>query len=306
MNSLPHYMIIFKQRESESPTRQFHTSNDDLKGFFTSVPPEFILAAVEHAVYRYIELHPSRKPLSQVVFTVPMTIISSSRLIRGRSFIRSTSNKLIWLEDVPLIAALALKFSFFTCLDKVYQQSRGAIIGGHASPSLCALAVTFKEQMWLQAYDIHLSSSILCIRYVDNRFVAIEQSLSSQAASQRFLSMNFYDHPVELEPCGNDILVGYQLDFLRNHCLYVVPTKTFEFRSSRSAGSISRTLSGLNARLHLLHRGTYPRDQAPRLVKLLLAGYEQNGFDINILRRMAFKVSLRYSSPSKSVMKTAN
>ena len=282
-------------KERGSRNTEFYTSNDDLKGFFTSVPPEFILQAVQHAVHRYTEVQPSGKPLEQIVFSVPLKIVSASRLIRGRSFVRSTTNKIIWLEDVPTIAAMALQFGFFTCLGQVYQQSRGAIIGGHASPALCALAVTFKEQMWLQAYNVQItSSSLLCIRYVDNRFVAIKRSLMKQAAFQRFLSMNFYDPPVELEPCGNDDLVGYRLDFLRNQCLYVVPTESYEFRSSKSAGSTSRNLSGLNARLHLLYRGTFPRSLAPTLVSQLLEGYSKKGFDPAILRRMAFKVSLRY------------
>ena len=129
--------------------------------------------------------------------------------------------------------------------------------------------------------------------------MAVERSLLNSAAIQRFLSMNFYDSPVELEPCGNNNLVGYELDFVHNRCLYLVPTESYEFRSSKSAGSTSRNLSGLNARLHLLYRGTFPKTEVPQLVDKLLQGYVRNGLDISTLKQMAFRVSLRYAQKSQ-------
>jgi hypothetical protein len=189
---------------------------------------------------------------------------------------------------------MALDLGYFVCMGKVYRQDRGAIIGGHASPALCALAVTFKEFVWQKAYGIQMGSHLLCIRYVDNRFTAVEEHLLQHAAYQRFMSMDFYDPPVELEPCGNNVLLGYELDFYQFTCKYVVPTETYEFRSAHSAGSIHRTLSGLTARLHLLYRGTYPRSLAASLVKELLAGYVRSGFDRQILRKISFRVSSMY------------
>ena len=63
----------------------------------------------------------------------------------------------------------------------------------------------------------------------------------------------------------------------------------------RSAGTPTKVLSGLQARLHLLYRGTFPKDRCKGLVEQLLSGYEKQGFDRKLLQRIAFKVSVQYS-----------
>jgi hypothetical protein len=267
--------------------------NDDLKGFFTSVPKEKIMTAISHIICSYVGLDKIRREYKSICFTVPHKITSKCRLIRGKSFTKSTTNKVIYLADIFEISQLALSFSQFVCMNTCYQQTRGAIIGGHASPILCAAAVAFQEHLWQRAYDVCLSSSqFLCIRYVDNRITIPCESIRNQPAVQRFLHPLFYVSPVELESCGNNILLGYSIH--KDKVLYEVPTNSFCYRSARSAGSKKIVLSGLQARLHLLHRGTFPKKHCPALVSQILGMYQLQGFHMSLLQRIADRVAIRY------------
>jgi hypothetical protein len=270
---------------------RYEVHNDDLKGFLTSVPHEFIVNAAKHMVVHYRRTQPSQtgKPIT---FAIPTRIQAKSRIIRGKSSSKTTCTKTIFLDDIPELVRVALQFSHFTCLGEVYKQSRGAVIGGQASPALCALAVTYKEFVWQQAYKICTQDArFLCIRYVDNRLTVLASLLAAQSSFQRFLDPFFYQHPVELEPCGDMFFLGYLLDFDKAECLFRVPSQTHEYRSTRSAGSTRRCLSGFTARLFLLHRGTYPRSRIPPLVKIMIGHYVHHGFPPMLLHALASKVA---------------
>jgi len=290
---------LMRTRADSHLTTKLNFLNDDLRGFFTSVPHALISEAGDHLVFEYVRHHPAKMGIQEVIFTVPLKISAKSRLIRGKSFTRSTTNQTIRLLDLPQLISMALELSFFTCMGKVYQQDRGAIIGGQASPALCALAVTYKEHVWIKAYHITKHSGFLCIRYVDNRLTVIEDSLQSLSSYKRFTSLQFYEDPVELEACGTDEFLGYQLDFANCTCLYKIPDGPYHYRSTRSAGSAHRILSGLQARIHLLYRGTFPRTEAPRLLNELLENYVARGFTMQQLRSVSFRISAAYATKPK-------
>ena len=167
-------------------------------------------------------------------------------------------------------------------------------MGGHASPILCAIAVAFDEHMWTKAYNIQLHHSFLCIRYVDNRLTFMDSNLQTINSYNRFLDFLFYQYPVELEDCGNDIFLGYTIDMKQLSMAYVIPEESHAYRSIRSAGTTTKVLSGLTARLHLLYRGTFPSCNRLPLAKILIQKYEDRGFPKNILTSMLFKVTCKY------------
>ena len=139
---------------------------------------------------------------------------------------------------------------------------------------------------------------MLCIRYVDNRLTVISKELRKLPSFERFCNLLFYQSPIELEDCGDNILLGYEISLTSRYCRYVVPKFNYDFRSIRSAGGTSRILSGLNARLHLLYRGTSPKSDSHKLVSLLLQGYVRQGFSLEVVKRAAFKICTKYRSNS--------
>jgi hypothetical protein len=269
----------------------FH--NDDLKGFFTSVPHFVIIESAVHLVSTYNHIFPPKHG-EDTVFTVKINSTSKERSIRGRSFKHTSKNHIMRLADIPALVHFALKNSAFKCMDLMFQQDRGAIIGGHASPSICSMAVAYREFVWARAYQIAKHADMLCVRYVDNRLTIISKSLERTPPFSRFCNLLFYEAPIELENCGDNVLLGYRIDLTTKTCHYVVPEQAYFYRSPRSAGTTRRILSGLNARLHLLYRGTFPRTEARNLVSQLFHGYVQQGFHLDILKRIAFKINSRY------------
>ena len=200
----------------------------------------------------------------------------------------------MYLADLLEITQVALQASFFTSLGKVFTQCRGACIGGQASPAICAIVVAFREHMWLTAYQTTISSSQLCIRYVDNRAIMLSPIDEETARFKLLLNMEFYVLPIELEQCGHNILLGFEINMQQLQILFVPPQFQHEYRSPRSAGSTQRILSGLGARLHILHRGTFPRSNIPELVNKLFNVYVLKGFHISTLRKIGFKVAAKF------------
>ena len=268
--------------------------NSDLKGFFTSVPHEEVLSAIKHLSLQYFELPTQKAAFKDICFTVQNRFTSKTRIIRGKSFTKTTKNRVIYLADLESITALALSMSHFECMGLVHIQSRGAIMGGHASPILCAVAVAYDEFIWMNAYKITLDSSFICVRYVDNRLTMVNTKLAEHSAYRMFLDKMFYQFPVELEDCGNQEFLGYVINIEEKCISFKVPQEAHAYRSCRSAGTMDKVLSGLTARLHLLYRGTFPRSNAKALIQELLGHYEQKGFPRFVLSRIAFKVSARY------------
>ena len=274
--------------------RDYSFHNDDLKGFFTSVPHDCILQALNWVVRKYADSNPSKTHFDKVVFTVKTKSATIERTIRGRSFACQSKDRILYLADLVAITKVALNVSHFSCMGKVFQQSRGACIGGQASPAICAIVVAFREQMWLSSYNTLLSSRQLCIRYVDNRALMLSPEDEQLTRFKTLLDLEFYRLPIELEQCGHAVLLGFTIDMRQLEILYVPPAFSRQYRSSRSAGSNQRVLSGLGARLHILHKGTFPKEKIPGRVAMLLAGYKKKGFSFPLLRKISYKVASRF------------
>ena len=83
---------------------------------------------------------------------------------------------------------------------------------------------------------------------------------------------------MELEPCGNDLYLGFRLDIRHRSVRYVIPSHMGQYRSPRSAGTLRLRLSGFRARLHILFQGTWPKNAALESAHALLNMYEKKGF----------------------------
>ena len=267
--------------------------NDDLKGFFTSVDHPSIREAIKHALYKYLEKHPPQGD-TEVFITVDLNAPTAVRTIRGRSFDKVSKRYAIRLWDIPRIVDLALDSNCFTCLGRVFLQVRGASIGAQASPAICATVTAYRESVWAHAYKVNLSEAGFFLRYVDNRLVFTLPGKAQEPAFVRFLSLLFYRSPIELESCGNQIILGCKYDTVNRTCLYVPPEHAYQYRSILTAGTPSRALSGFRARLHLLYRYTYPRSKAIGIAQILMNGYINKGFSKPSLQKIHKQVHFKF------------
>ena len=277
------FRMLHRFLKKKLPNINMH--NDDLAGFYTSVPHQRIKDALNFALQQYLIQQPaSTKPIT---FSVkPTSKCKFTRFIRGRSFKRTGVSKLIYFDDIPSLVELTLKHSYFTSQQKSFTQRRGSCIGSPISPALCNLTVALDEFYWTNTYGT-FKKQIYCNRYVDNRLILLPHDMETTAPFTELLDLNFYKHPVILEPENNNVYLGFQVNHENHTCKYIIPPDTYQYRSPFSAGSLNTTLSGMRSRLHLLKLRTFPKHHINESAHNFLQMYVQKGFQKRDLYRLA-------------------
>ena len=263
---------------SNSDTSGYKFYNEDLEGFYTSIPQERILAATRHMIMRYFEQHPSDDPSSVVLSTIMSQKQRQGRTIRGRSYVRQNLTKQIHVGDIEELVKLAIECSYVTVMGIVYIQVRGAPIGSQAAPAICNLTVSFDEEVWQITYHIVKRSDTIAQRYVDNRLAIMPAHVSLQTGYQHFLTLDFYEPPVQLLRVEDINYVGFDIDVPGREVRYILPTEDWQFRSTLSAGTESTLLSGYRSRVHIIIRGVFPRIKVRPTIQLLTDHYIKLGF----------------------------
>ena len=172
-----------------------HAVNDDLVGFFNSVPQDRLLDAVNSLI---LDRHPD------TVLSVDMSQRGNPLQLSyvGKIHKAPKKTKVISPDDVFTIAQGSLSCHIFQAVNVIWQQIRGAGIGSQISPSLSNLAVTIVERSWTQVFKEVLDPPIfpfLAIRYVDNRYILFPEEKQNEPSIQVLSQDDFYQHPVELE-----------------------------------------------------------------------------------------------------------
>ena len=275
---------IHRYLDKDPEVQEAVVHNDDLVGFYVSVPHSRILKAVHHLLSNYSTKHvPAHFDQSKVQFTVDIRKMSKFRTIRGKAIRSSTTQHHFHMKDIVPAVELSLAASFFECMGTLYQQRRGSSIGSQCSPAICAIVVAVEEDIWMKAFGIAKFSGGLFIRYVDNRLICIPSHLANQTAFRRLLRLDFYGLPIELEECGNYDILGFRLDVASKTCTFIPPCDPHQFRSPKSAGSEKKILSGFASRLHLIYHRTFPKSHIPHHVQSLIRTYSSKGFTASTL-----------------------
>ena len=187
--------------------------NQDLVGFFTSIPVPRIIAAVNWMLQQFMlkyDIDPAK-----YTFSVSLREKDSKlRVWKGKARAAGTRMYQIWFQDILPIVRIACDSSYFTMLGRVFAQQRGAAIGNQISPILASISVAYLEHTWYTHHEEFLLSvkeKFLCLRYADNRIVLIDPQLVHHPSFQHFLHDDFYQPPVQLEAVNTP---GVQCEFL--------------------------------------------------------------------------------------------
>ena len=205
---LHHYLSTV---DEDIELREF---NQDLVGFFTSLPTDRIMAAVDHLIDSYAALQ--QTDFNLIKFTVQLGASEPKlRVFQGSYKCHRSKTGTIFLKDLSRICQLSLETSFFAQMGRIFKQTRGSAIGNQISPSLANIAVSYKEQQWFnmhrQALEA-LRSQVYIIRDVDNRLVLCSEQTFNRWFFQQFLAPFFYGHPVELEAVLDGEFLGTTLN----------------------------------------------------------------------------------------------
>ena len=105
-----HKLHKFLQSQDHADKMEMH--NDDLIGFYTSVPQERILRATTHLLATYIDLQPGRQ--GNIQFTVDIKQKESTqRVFRGRTRSHSCNTYVIGIQDLQEMIQLSFQMSDF-------------------------------------------------------------------------------------------------------------------------------------------------------------------------------------------------
>ena len=112
-------------------------------------------------------------------------------------------------------------------------------IHSQLSPALCNVAITLIEHTWQTTYHTFLhqpSLHLLNTRYVDNRYILLNEQYRSALPITTLAHPDFYEHPVEIEPVDDDHLPGFLIDPLNRTVTFQLPTHPWQIRDLQSAG----------------------------------------------------------------------
>ena len=253
---------MFSSLHSTPSEHHLLQSNQDLVGFFTSIPADRIHNAVNWMLQRYKELHQDTDNMIFTVFPkekdVQLRIFRcTKRALQGRAFY-------IRLGDILPLCMLSLQTSLFTQMQQVFQQVRGSAIGNQISPVLADIAVSYVEQQWwiqnehlIRPFRDHF---FIC-RYVDNRLVVFSEAIAHCSWMKELCQLEFYQHPVELEEVESGEFLGTVLHPAERRLAFIIPNKQFQFKPSNSAGSDSHKMAAVNSRICLASRCSFPQSQ---------------------------------------------
>ena len=156
--------------------------NQDLVGFFTSLPTDQIMMAVNQLIDSYANTQVTE--FNKIKFTVQLGASEPKlRVFQGSYKRHKSKTGTIFLKDLSRICQLSLETSFFTQMGRIVKQTRGSAIGNQISPSLANIAVSYKEQQWYESHRNALEalrSQVYIIRYVDNRLVLCSDDIANR------------------------------------------------------------------------------------------------------------------------------
>lgn len=218
----------------------FDVINDDLIGFFNSIPQHRLLDAVHSLVAAWKQHH------GDTVLSVDVSRKGPAMYTTyvGQFRKAHSPGRSVLPDHIFEIVAASLKSNIFLALNQVWKQFRGAGIGAHTSPSLsnlaADLAVTIVERTWAYTFRDAINSPSLAfmgLRYVDNRFVLFQAFGPQPPAIAVLAHSEFYELPVALEPVDSQEFLGFFVDH-RNRTVQFKSPKLSQIRDVYSAGKV--------------------------------------------------------------------
>ena len=127
---------------------QLHAVNDDLVGFFNSVPQDRLIDAVQSLVTKW------HLTFNTPTITVDIQATGDPLQLAhiGQHYRRHPTQRTIHANDITTIAALALDACVFRACTTYFNQVQGAGIGPQLSFALCNVAITLIGHSWHQLH----------------------------------------------------------------------------------------------------------------------------------------------------------
>ena len=263
--------------------------NQDLVGFFTSIPVGRILQSVQWLIDRYLVKR--KDELDDVLFSVNLREKDTKlRIWKGKQRRSAMRVQTIFLKDVVGVCKLSCEVSMFTVLGQTFRQTRGAAIGNQISPTLANSTVAVHEQRFAEKVDYIMHKhfqQVWCIRYVDNRLVVIAKTMCDHPCVKDFLEDNFYEVPVVLEsvatPDAVQEFLGFDLQVRTYKILLLMREAPWKIRPSSSAGTLRQKLAAYQSKKHSIMKFVFPDSEKMMQLKELKTMFIRAGYQMTEL-----------------------
>ena len=263
--------------------------NQDLVGFFTSIPVDRILQSVQWLIDRYLVKR--KDELDDVLFSVNLREKDTKlRIWKGKQRRSAMRVQTIFLKDVVDICKLSCEVSMFTVLGQTSRQTRGAAIGNQISPTLANATNAVHEQRFAEKVDYIMHKhfqQVWCIRYVDNRLVVIAKTMCDHPFIKDFLEDNFYEEPVVLEsvatPDAVQEFLGFDLQVHTYKILLLMREAPWKIRPSSSAGTLRQKLAAYQSKKHSIMKFVFPDSEKMMQLKELKTMFIRAGYQMTEL-----------------------
>ena len=185
-----------------------------------------------------------------------------------------SSFKRCWVEDIPLIVQVSFSTAIFTAAGKCRLQKEGTCIGNQISPVLSGLPVLMAEQTFLKSLPHAVFSSLLFLRYVDNRLIFAPSRILQHPQIRNFCLPDLYEG-IQLESVEDHQWLGFTIDAPARTAIFNLPTKPWQIRSPASAGSWRLAASGFFSRAALIRQYAWPKESVLPQIRALQEIYVQ-------------------------------
>ena len=269
-----------------------HMIQQDLIGFFNSVPHDRILRALTYTLFLLQEQW--GKPLQEQSLQLSFRNKDSNfRVFRGRRRFAAKNTRTMHLEDLPDLTAFMLQSSYFQCGAFTFRQIQGASMGSALAPVLCTLVASTTEFLWLRNFRNTLFNIGLCttVRYADNRAFHFHEGLRRNSWTQLLLNLEFYGPPILLEYVHEEKFLGTVCSVVQGTITTCQPSDSTVLRTLQSVGSREHVLSGFSARIRTIIRLARPMRLIRPQVEDLIEIYRGRGFSRGCLVQIAHPLS---------------
>ena len=230
----------------------------DLSGFFNSVPQSRMLESIQFALNLY--RCKSQLPADSTLSVYTKDDDRHLRLFRGRY--RAAGGRYINVDIQHVFPAVnfLLAHSFFSIGRMLFQQIQGASMGSHFAPALCGLVAACQEYCFQKAFRdlINSHNLLLNARYVDNRAMVGMPFWRDSYHWNSFTREDFYGRPILLEEVVDPVLLGCHIDLNQRTCTVRLDNDLTRYRPGLTEGSRQPLRSALTARIWMILRYTFP------------------------------------------------
>ena len=144
----------------------------------------------------------------------------------------------------------------------------------HANSTVQAGHHVTQSSLQLQSRQ---ASSLLFLRYVDNRLILAPSHILQHPQIQKFCLSDF-NEGIQLESVEDHQWLGFTIDTPARTAIFNLPTKPWQVRSPASAGSWQLAASGFFSRAALIRQYAWPKESALPQIRALQDIYVQAGF----------------------------